>query len=198
MLPKHKTNKDNLAKINLEIKSCQKCSLGSLATNYVPGEGNPDANLLFIGEAPGKNEDLSGKPFCGKAGRVLDELLKLSGHKRKDIYIANILKCRPPKNRNPKLEEIRLCTPYLIRQLKVIQPKIICCLGNFSSTFIMNKFNLSAKVQSIGKIHGKIFIPPNLNSLKIVPLYHPASATYNPNMINILRKDFRMLKNIPV
>ncbi|MFO8053480.1 MAG: uracil-DNA glycosylase family protein, partial [Candidatus Omnitrophota bacterium] len=101
-------------------------------------------------------------------------------------------------NRNPKSEEIRSCTPYLIRQLKVIQPKIICCLGNFSVAFIMRNFNLSEKVQSIGKIHGKIFIPPKLNSLKIVPFYHPASATYNPNMINILKRDFRMLKNIPV
>jgi DNA polymerase len=189
---------NSLEEINSKIRACRKCPLGDLSTNHVPGEGNPKADLLFVGEAPGKNEDLKGKPFCGKAGRVLDELLKISGYKREDIYIANILKCRPPRNRNPKPAEIKLCTPYLIRQLKAIQPKIICCLGNFSSIFIMNKFNLSGKVHPIGKIHGKIFMPPGLNTLKIVPLYHPASATYNPNMINILKKDFRMLKNIPV
>jgi DNA polymerase len=198
MLPEDSPNKDSLAKINSEIELCQRCPLGKMCINHVPGEGNPEANLLFVGEAPGRNEDINGKPFCGKAGHVFDELLEVSGYKREDVYVANILKCRPPKNRNPKAEEIRLCTSYLVRQLKVIQPKIICCLGNFAVDFIMRKFNLSEKAQPIGKIHGRIFIPPNMRSLKIVPLYHPASATYNPNMINILKNDFKMLKNIPV
>ncbi|MCF7871157.1 MAG: uracil-DNA glycosylase [Candidatus Omnitrophica bacterium] len=187
-----------LEKINSEIRVCRKCPLGDSCTNHVVGEGNSKADLLFVGEAPGKNEDLTGKPFCGKAGRVLDQLLKISGYKREDIYIANILKCRPPKNRNPKLEEIKLCTPYLVGQLEAIQPKIICCLGNFSVSFIMEKFGLSNKIQPIGKIHGKIFIPPKMRLLKIMPLYHPASVTYNPNMFSILKKDFQMLKNIPV
>ncbi len=198
MLPRNEVDKENLEQINLEIKSCRRCPLGDSCTNHVPGEGNQQANLLFIGEAPGRNEDLEGIPFCGKAGGVLDELLKVSGYQRKDIYIANILKCRPPQNRNPKSEEIKICTPYLIRQLKVIQPKIICCLGNFAVSFIMQKFNLAAKVKPIGKIHGKIFIPPKINSLKIIPFYHPASATYNPGMIDVLKKDFQMLKNIPI
>ncbi len=153
--------------------------------------------MLFVGEAPGKNENLTGEPFCGKAGQVLDQLLSIADCKREDIYITNILKCRPPKNRDPNPDEIKLCTPYLIRQLKAIKPKIVCCLGNFAVSFIMEKFALSGKAQPIGRIHGKIFIPPKASSLKIIPLYHPASVIYNPNMLGVLKKDFEMLKNIP-
>lgn len=198
MLPKDKIDKDALAKINSKINLCKKCGLGNLCTNHVPGQGDPNADILFVGEAPGRNEDLEGRPFCGKAGQILDELLQLANYKREDIYITNILKCRPPQNRNPKSDEIKICTPYLIRQLKVIQPQVICCLGNFAVSFIMEKFNLAAKVKPIGKIHGKIFIPPKINYLKIIPFYHPASATYNPGMIDVLKKDFQMLKNIPI
>lgn len=198
MLPRSKIDKNSLEEIQTQINACNKCGLCNSSTNHVPGEGNLNADLVFIGEAPGRNEDLEGRPFCGRAGQILDELLKLAGHKREDIYITNILKCRPPKNRNPQPKEIELCTPHLILQLKAIKPKIICCLGNFAVSFIMKKFNLAAKVKAIGKIHGKIFIPPKINSLKIIPFYHPASATYNPGMIDVLKKDFRILKNIPV
>ncbi len=191
-------NKENLDKIGKEIKSCQRCALAKTRTNCVPGKGNPEADLLFVGEAPGKNEDLRGEPFCGRAGEVLDQLLQVAGRMRSEIFIANILKCRPPGNRNPSPDEIKLCTPYLIRQIKVIQPKIICCLGNFSSSFIMEKLGLANKIQGVGKIHGKVFIPPKAGSLKVIPLYHPASAIYNPGMIKVLAKDFEMLKNIPV
>ncbi|MCF7916811.1 MAG: uracil-DNA glycosylase [Candidatus Omnitrophica bacterium] len=198
MLPKSKIDINNLEEIHTRIKACNKCGLCNSCTNHVPGEGNPNADVVFIGEAPGRNEDLKGKPFCGRAGQVLDELLKLADYKREDIYITNILKCRPPKNRNPKPKEIELCTPHLIQQIKIIKPRVICCLGNFAVSFIMKKFSLAAKVKPIGKIHGKIFIPPKISSLKIIPFYHPASATYNPGMIDVLKKDFQLLKNIPI
>lgn len=187
-----------LTEVETKIKHCKKCNLSGTCTNYVPGEGNPEAKLLFVGEAPGKNEDLTGRPFCGKAGNILNQLLVEAGKKREDVYIANILKCRPPGNRNPNPEEIRTCTPYLLRQLEIIKPKIICCLGNFSTSFIMSKFNLENKIQAVGKVHGRVFMSPGANFPKIIPLYHPASAIYNPKSIEILKQDFKMLKNIPV
>lgn len=160
------------------------------------GEGNCCAEVVLVGEAPGKSEDESGKPFCGKAGLVLSRLLALAGYQRQQVYIANVLKCRPPKNRNPNPLEIKACSNYLLGQLKIIKPKIICCLGNFALSFIMENFKLAAKIQPVGKIHGRVFIPPG-SSLKIIPLYHPASAIYNPGIISVLEKDFTMLKNIP-
>ncbi len=183
--------------IQKEINTCKKCGLGDTRTHSVVGQGSLEANIIFIGEAPGKNEDLTGKPFCGKAGKIFDQLLSEANLKREDIYVTNILKCRPAKNRNPEADEIKLCTPYLVRQLEAIKPKIICCLGNFSIAFIMKKFNLADKIQVVSKIHGRVFIPPSAFSVKVLPLYHPASAIYNPGMFDVLKEDFRMLKNIP-
>lgn len=182
-----------------KVCHCQKCSLAATRLNVVLGEGKIPSPILFIGEAPGASEDEAGKPFCGKAGRVLDELLSKASLKRQEIYIANILKCRPPENRNPQPEEIYACCEYLDQQIDLIKPKIICCLGNFSTQYIMEKFGLKNKVQGISKIHGRVFIAPaSKGSIKIIPLYHPAVATYNANMLPILEKDFSMLKNIPV
>lgn len=181
-----------------QVSQCVKCGLSETRINPVLGEGNLKTKILFIGEAPGATEDQQGRPFCGKAGKVLDFLLEQAGLKRNDIYIANILKCRPPKNRNPSKEEINSCKVYLDKQIELIQPKIICCLGNFSVSYIMNKFGLGNKVQGISKIHGKIYITPkSFGSIKIVPLYHPAVVTYNMNMKDVLAKDFSIIKNIP-
>jgi len=153
---------------------------------------------MFIGEAPGFNEDKQGKPFVGQAGKIFDELLESVNLKREEIYITNILKCRPPANRNPTSEEIKFCTPYLEKQIEIIKPKVICCLGNFATEFIMKRFSLNKELQSISRIHGKIFSISTLtqNNLKIIPLYHPAVATYDPYKIETLKKDFINLKGI--
>jgi len=187
---------DTLDKIKEEILGCKKCGLYKERITPVSGEGNAKAEIIFVGEAPGANEDKTGVPFCGKAGEVLDELLETAGMKREDIYIANILKCRPPNNRNPQEEEVEACTPYLDRQIEVINPKVICCLGNFAVSYIMRKFGLKDKVQGISRIHGSVFTYSSIfGSIKIVPLYHPAVVAYNVNMKEVLKKDFSLLKN---
>jgi len=188
----------NLEQIKKEVSDCRKCSLGETRINPVTGEGDAASSIMFIGEAPGASEDASGRPFCGKAGQVLEELLSKAGIQRKDVYIANILKCRPPNNRNPHEQEIKTCCQYLDQQIKVINPKIICCLGNFATAYVLSKYGFKDRVQGIGKIHGKIFFyrSPSI-TVKIVPMYHPATVTYNLNMKKVLQKDFDMLKNIP-
>jgi len=187
--------KEKFKEIENEILNCQKCSLYKTRTNPVVGEGNAQAKIIFCGEAPGYCEDQKGIPFCGAAGNILDELLKSAGIKREEVYIANILKCRPPDNRNPQKEEIESCTPYLERQIKFIKPKVICALGNFSTAYIMEKYGLKDQIQGISKIHGRIFKPSTLfQNIKIIPLYHPAVATYNINMKEVLKNDFKILE----
>ncbi|MCK5461056.1 uracil-DNA glycosylase [Candidatus Gracilibacteria bacterium] len=175
-----------------EVLSCTKCPLYKSRTYPVIGQGNHQASLVLIGEAPGFYEDKTGRPFCGQAGKVLDELLQSNEIKREDIYICNILKCRPPNNRNPLPDEINACTSYLIRQIETIQPKAIGCLGNFATRFIMNLFGLSNQCNGISKIHGKVFEVNNeKQKMKIIPLYHPSVASYNQNMIETLKNDFK-------
>ena len=187
---------NQLEELKQIIEKCTKCELYKTRNNPVAGEGNPRAKIMFIGEAPGFNEDKQGKPFVGRAGQILDELLNSVNLKREEIYITNILKCRPPQNRNPQQEEIKACTPYLDKQIKIINPEIICCLGNFATQFILNKFGLKDKIQGISKIHGKPIQISNLNGrVIIIPLYHPAVATYNSNMLQILKEDFQAIKN---
>lgn len=186
---------DSLDNISKDVFNCKRCGLYKERINPVLGAGSPKAKIIFIGEAPGANEDMRGIPFCGAAGRVLDKLLEKAGIGREDTYITNILKCRPPENRNPREEEIKACAVYLERQIAIIKPRIICCLGNFAASYIMRKFGLEDKIEGISKIHGKIFSARTLfDSIKIIPFYHPAVATYNANMINILEKDFEVLK----
>lgn len=177
-----------------EVLSCTKCPLYKTRIYPVIGQGNHQADIVLVGEAPGFNENKSGRPFCGQAGKVLDELLESANIKREDIYITNILKCRPPGNRNPLSGEIDACVPYLIRQLKIIEPKIIGCLGNFASKFIMEQFGLLDQIDGISKIHGMVFGGEYDGlTVKVIPLYHPAVATYNKNMIEDLKKDFKIL-----
>ncbi len=187
----------NLEKIKAEVLNCKKCSLHKDRIYPVIGEGSHRAKIIFCGEGPGAQEDRTGRPFCGAAGKILDELLVSVGIKREDVYICNILKCRPPQNRDPNQEEIEACTSYLERQIKIIKPKVICPLGRYSMQFLMEKFGLKDETQPIGKIHGKVFEVKNLfGSVKIIPLYHPAVVTYNSNMKEILKKDFQILKNL--
>jgi len=172
-------------------------SLAKQSNNPVSGEGNSWAEVVFIGEAPGFNEDKQGRPFVGRAGKILDELLESVNLKREDIFITNIVKHRPPGNRNPTNEEIKSCSPYLNEQLDVIKPKVICCLGNFSSKYILEKYGLTqgGGVKGITKIHGQVFKISNLTGIvKIIPLFHPAVATYDPRKLDTLKKDFQILK----
>ena len=161
----------------------------------VIGEGNHNAKIMFIGEAPGKNEAETGRPFCGASGRILDELLASVGIARKDVYVTNIVKDRPPMNRDPLPEEIEAYAPYLDRQIEVIQPQVIATLGRFSMAYIMNRLGLGSELESISQMHGRTFeAKTNYGSVKIVPLYHPAVAVYNANMKEALKKDFEILK----
>jgi uracil-DNA glycosylase family 4 len=183
---------EEISKIKSEIESCKKCGLHKTRKNPVVGEGSLDVRVMFIGEAPGFNEDLQGKPFVGKAGKVFDELLKSIGIDRKDVYITNILKCKPPENRSPKPEEIKSCTPYLDSQIAIIKPMIIVTLGSFSMSYIFNKFGLEQG--KISNLHGRDFKITNLAGIeKVIPLYHPAVATYNPGMKSILLNDFKSI-----
>jgi len=184
-----------MEQIKNEVLDCRKCPLYKTRIYPVIGEGSHQAKIIFIGEAPGLNESKTGRPFCGAAGKILDGLLESVGIKRKDVYITNILKDRPPQNRNPQKEEIEACAPYLERQIEVIKPEVICALGNYSTVYIFEKYGLKDKIQGISKIHGQIFKSQSLfQSIKIIPLYHPAVANYNSNMKEVLKKDFKILE----
>lgn len=175
----------DLREFHQSIANCEKCGLCQNRTQVVPGSGNPNANIMFIGEAPGKNEDIQGIPFVGAAGKFLNLCLESIGLNRDNVFIANTVKCRPPENRDPKTEEIDACLPYLKKQLEIIKPKIIVTLGRFS----LNLFFPEAK---IGKVHGQILVK---NSLKVLALYHPAAALYNGGAREMHLKDFQVLKN---
>ncbi|MEA1957813.1 MAG: uracil-DNA glycosylase [Euryarchaeota archaeon] len=183
---------EEMKKLEEGIKECKRCELWKTRTKPVVGEGSLSAKLMLVGEAPGYYEDLKGIPFVGKAGKVLDELLGSVGLGRSDVYIANVLKCRPPGNRNPAAEELKACTPYLDAQIEIIGPAVIATLGNFSLGYIFDKFGL--KKDKISKIHGRVFNMSTITGIKkIVPLYHPAVATYNPGMKEVLVEDFKEL-----
>ncbi len=190
-----------LKKIKDEAVVCQKCSLYRTRTYPVIGEGNHRAQIMFIGEAPGRQEDATGRPFCGAAGEVLTEILTAAGLDRADVYIANILKCRPPNNRNPWADEIRACVPYLDRQIETIQPSVLCPMGNFAARYILQKYGLEdevvegGKVLGITRLKGRVFEPEGF-SIKIVPLYHPAVATYNANLKPALARDYRVAADL--
>jgi len=166
---------------------------------YFPviGEGNHSAEIMFIGEAPGENEAKSGRPFCGRAGKILDELLIYVGIERKNVYVTNILKDRPPANRDPLPEEIAFYAPFLDRQIEIIKPKVIATLGRFSMQYVMSRYSLEGELDSIGTLHGKVFETKlGETKIKVVPLYHPAAAIYNQHLLDTLKKDFEILKTL--
>lgn len=163
----------------------------------VIGNGSVFAKIMFVGEAPGKNEAKTGKPFYGAAGKILDNLLFSIGLKREEIYITNIVKDRPPQNRDPLPEEIKIYGPFLDRQIGIIQPKVIATLGRYSMIYIMQNFGLSPKPEPISKAHGKTYEAIlSYGKVKIIPLYHPAAAIYNRGLLDTQKKDFKVLKNI--
>lgn len=156
----------------------------------VVGEGSLNAKIMFVGEAPGKKEAQTGKPFCGASGKFLDSMLASVNLKREDIYITNIVKDRPEDNRDPSVEEIKLYGPFLDGQIEIIQPKIIATLGRFSFEYVMRHFGLENQIEPISKAHGKSY---SYGKMKIIPLYHPAVALYNGGMRETLLKDFKIL-----
>jgi len=165
--------------------------------NSVIGEGDHYAKIMFIGEAPGENEAKTGKPFCGRSGKLLDEFLLSINIPRESVYITNIVKDRPPKNRDPLPNEIEIYVPFLDRQIEIIQPKIIATLGRFSMQYIMNRYGLSFELGPISSLHGKIFETEIAGEkVKIVPLYHPAVAIYNQHSKVTLMEDFKVLKTL--
>lgn len=176
-----------MKKLKKIVEQCNKCALKDGRTNAVFGSGNIKADVMIIGEAPGKNEDEQGLPFVGKAGKYLDELLSLAGLKREDVYIANVLKCRPPSNRDPRAEEIQACAPYLREQTAKINPKVIVTLGNFATRFILKN------EEGITLLHGK---PVKAGRFVVFPVFHPASTMYDPKKKQALENDFKQLKSL--
>ncbi len=160
----------------------------------VIGEGSHEARVMFVGEAPGKNEAESGRPFCGASGRVLDQLLQGIGFDRKSVYVTNVVKDRPPENRDPTQEEIALYGPFLDRQIDIIRPKVIATLGRFSMAYLLRRFGLDAHLATISKIHGQPFeAQAPFGSVIILPLYHPAVAVYDRTRFDELLTDFKKL-----
>ncbi len=182
---------DQLEKLNKEMLACSQCSLREGCTQVVPGEGSAKAKIMFIGEGPGKKEDELGRPFVGAAGKFLDEMLSVIGTKREDVYIANVVKCRPPGNRDPLPEEVATCWPWLLEQIKAIKPKLIVTLGRHSLERFLPGFRISeihgqAKRRGIEEIGKQVFFA----------LYHPAAALYNGSMRDTLIKDFKRIPKV--
>lgn len=177
---------DGFSQLVTEITTCTKCDLCRSRTNAVPGEGSITADLMFVGEGPGKNEDEQGRPFCGASGKLLDELLAGIGLARESVYITNIVKCRPPNNRDPFDNEIQSCTPYLDRQVAYIKPLVIATLGRYA----MNHFLPGL---TISKVHGRPF---RRHGQVYIPLYHPAVALYRASMRDELTLDFTAIKKV--
>lgn len=198
-MAKEQNKMDALDAIKNEILKNKKLPLYGFRRerNYLPvvGEGSGRAKIMFVGEAPGRNEAKSGRPFCGAAGKVLDELLAHVGIKREEVFITNIVKDRPPQNRDPLPKEIAAYAPYLDRQIEIIQPKVIVGLGRFSAKYLLQKFGLEKEAaEPIGRLHGMVFPARALyGEIKIVALYHPAVAVYNRKQIAILKKDFKVI-----
>jgi uracil-DNA glycosylase len=184
--------REELKAVLQEARDCTRCpQLAATRTTVVFGAGNADADLMFVGEAPGANEDKQGLPFVGQAGRLLDKLLAEIGLERGDVFIANVLKCRPPGNRDPRPQEIEACRDYLHRQVDLIEPRVICTLGNFSTKL------LRGDPTGISRLHGQ----PEVHVLghravRLYPIYHPAAALYTPSMLETLRADFAALPEL--
>ena len=179
--------REKLKSFFYRINDCCQCDLHEGRTRFVFGSGNAAAELMFVGEAPGKNEDLKGLPFVGRAGKILDDLLESIGMNRKEVFIANVLKCRPPGNRDPKIDEIDTCKEYLFEQIDIIDPKIICTLGKYSTQLILDTSH------GITGLRGKVF---NREGRTILPINHPAAVLYTPSRIEILQKDFLRIKDL--
>ena len=173
-----------LASLQEEFKDCQMCPLGQTRTKLVFGSGNPEAELMFVGEAPGFDEDLKGLPFVGSAGQLLTKIIEAMKLTRETVYIANCLKCRPPNNRNPLPTEIITCDPILKRQIDIIRPKVICALGKFAAQTLLNS------TEPIGRLRGRFF---EMSGIKVLPTFHPAYLLRNPADKKIVWQDMQLI-----
>jgi uracil-DNA glycosylase len=182
-----KTSVSKLDDIREELGDCKRCKLHPSRKNIVFGDGNTNASLVFVGEAPGADEDEQGLPFVGKAGKLLTKIIEAINMKRQDVYICNILKCRPPGNRNPEEDEIKSCVPFLKKQLLSINPQVICTLGTFSAQTLLNVKT------PISNMRGKVFY---YNDICVIPTYHPAFLLRNPNKKKDVWEDVKMIRDI--
>jgi DNA polymerase len=192
MLPSAAERRDLLKAEFHECRSCVRCpQLAETRTTVVFGAGNADADLMFVGEAPGANEDRQGLPFVGQAGKLLDQLLGEIGLAREDVFIANVLKCRPPGNRDPHPAEVDNCQGWLLRQLELVQPKVVCTLGNFSTKL------LRGDQTGISRVHGRDEVRVmGERAVRLLPLYHPAAALYTRSMLDTLRADVARIPDL--
>ena len=169
------------------VGDCTRCDLSATRTTLVFGVGDPEARVMLVGEAPGRNEDLRGEPFVGAAGQLLDELLSHAGLRRDEVYIANVLKCRPPGNRDPLPEEIATCTPFLREQIRVIDPEVLVTLGNFATRFVLKTETGITRLR--GTVH-------RAGRFTVLPIYHPAAAIYDRTKRDVLFGDFELLRRV--
>jgi len=184
--------REALKEVLAQARSCERCSeLAASRRTVVFGAGNADADLMFVGEAPGASEDEQGLPFVGRAGKLLDQLLAEIGMQRSEVFVCNTLKCRPPGNRDPLPVEIENCQEYLLRQVELIEPKVICTLGNFSTKL------LRRDPTGITRLHGQSeVITLGRRAVRLYPIYHPAAALYTPRMLEVLQSDFGRLPEL--
>lgn len=180
--------REQLVELYRAVRACERCPLHETRTQAVFGAGNANAQLMFVGEAPGVQEDLEGIPFVGRAGKLLGELLAENGLARGDVFIANVLKSRPPGNRDPRPEEIAACEPYLMRQVELIEPTVICTLGNFATKLLTGSPVGISRVHGVPQIHQL-----GRRTVQILPIYHPAAGLRTPAVKELLREDFRKL-----
>ena len=183
---------------NKKINNCTKCKLSEGRNLLVFGEGSSDSELMFIGEAPGADEDKTGKPFVGRAGQLLTKIIESINLKRENVYIANIIKCRPPENRNPEPDEISSCSLFLKEQINIVEPKVICTLGKFSTMFIFNEINnigggKKFEFEKIGSHRGKIY---NYKGIKVIPTYHPSYLLRNPPAKKDVWEDMKLIRSL--
>ena len=183
--------REDLVALYKEAAACERCPLHATRTKVVFGSGNADADLMFVGEAPGQQEDLQGLPFVGRAGKLLDQLLEEVGLARDQVFIANVLKSRPPGNRDPQPEEIAACRPYLDRQIELIEPRVICTLGNFATKLLTRSPRGITQVRGRPQVH-----EVGGRTLRVYPLFHPAAALRTPRVLEELREDFAGLPDL--
>lgn len=178
-----------------EILSCKRCPLHKYRKKAVPGEGSLDSKIVFIGEAPGQKEDEEGRPFVGSAGKLLTELLESIGMRRGEVFITNVVKCRPPNNREPYDDEVEACKPYTTAILTLIKPKVIVTLGNYAGKFVFELGNM--RWYGVSKARGKVYRVKvvDLGEVMVIPTYHPAAALYNPNVRGVLEHDFNLIRD---
>ena len=183
--------REQLVEVFNEAAVCEKCPLSATRTKVVFGSGNADADLMFVGEAPGAEEDRQGLPFVGRAGALLTELIESIGMSRQDVFVANVLKCRPPGNRDPQPVEIESCEPYLARQVQLIEPRVVCTLGNFATKLLTGARTGITKVRGAPQVHRL-----GGRTVFVMPLFHPAAALRTPSVEDTLRSDFARLPDL--